>query len=62
LLGSKQLDSFRLLQPTDHLRHLAAHATEIRLASHGLWFKVRAAHTHDQIREASRVFQYTSGL
>jgi hypothetical protein len=53
LLGSKQLDSFSLLQPTDHLRRIAARATEIRVASHGFWFKVRAGHRCTLRRPAS---------
>lgn len=30
------------MQPTDHLRRLAARATEMRVTSHGFWLKVRA--------------------
>jgi hypothetical protein len=40
LLGSKLRSTLRHLEPTDHLRRLAAHALEIRVSRHGLFFKV----------------------
>jgi hypothetical protein len=43
LLGSKHLPPLRTLEATDHLRRLAAHASEMLVTRHGLWLKVSAA-------------------
>ena len=42
LLGSKYKAPLGKLVATDHLRRLAAHASEVRVTRHGLWLKVNS--------------------